>query len=955
MKKILLLTACVLAAMAIMLLFQNQNKKHDKRFVHASKVKTDKNDADAVGMVEYFSKLLIDPATGQMDLAAYYNDMNQATSLMAASRAAASNLGLQWNFIGPDNIGGRTRAILFDKNNTNTVFAAGVTGGLWISGDGGQSWVEWSGSDQLQNMCIVSICQDDSGYIYFGTGEGCSGLLGGYGEVAQAFVGYGVWKSTTPTSPTNPTSINFAHLSSTTPSSTLDPTVNWEETNRLAANPHFPDSILAATVGGIMVSADGGNKWKPANGITGGMGTDVKYSIDGKKVFASVNSSTDYGSNATFYYSTNGGASFKKMNGVGGFPKSDESGDFFARIEFGVSPTTPNYAYAALINLGGSNYGSVAYVVRTSNGGATWDTIGIGSGVNNYYNNNGFDPTNYQGVYDIAVGVSPVDSNTIFVGGTVLYRWTPTEGWEQIAFYGEDEFNNTLHADIHALLFDPSNSSRLIIGSDGGVSQSLNPYSTNTTTGVLFTSLNRNYDVTQYYTVAADSEGRTIGGTQDNSDEYINFLGNTDLSATQVLGGDGGTTQITSNNDFFASIPGDIHAYRSITRANSWAQFYDSLITAAANSIGAQFVLPFNIWEDQDSLRYFDSIGLPPKQSLCAVGLGSQGPGSTGEVWVTISALNPVESTPDWFYIGAVGGDVTVVKFSPDGQCLYVGTDAGNIYRYSGFDSVFKENGWKYPTVGLKTIYTWNAADSGILAVHSSYTGFSGRQITSISVDPNNYNNVVVTAANYGDYANYIATSTDATTSFTFSSAQGSGATALPLGPVFSSCMPIGAPSGTILAGTQYGIWSSQNFGNTWAFDNNGLADVAIMSIRQEPYYNSSALYVASYGRGLWTSYTLTNPTGINIVKGQTVNNLNVFPNPLSGTGHIQYTLAKEGNVVINLYDITGKLVRNIADENMIAGPVNIQFNAADLVSGTYIVEVIQGQNRSTAKLAVLH
>jgi hypothetical protein len=287
---------------------------------------------------------------------------------------------------------------------------------------------------------------------------------------------------------------------------------------------------------------------------------------------------------------------------------------------------------------------------------------------------------------------------------------------------------------------------------------------------------------------------------------------------------------------------------------------------------------------------------------------------------------------------------------------LYVGTDAGNIYRYTGFDSVYKHNRWTYPLDAMgNPIWTWNAADSGVSVVQSSYTGFTNREITSISVDPNNYNNVVVTCANYGSYSAYIATSTDATTSFTFTSAQGSGATALPLGPVFSSCMPLGAPGGTILAGTQYGIWSSQDFGNTWAFDNNGLANVAIMAIKQEPYYDSYALYVASFGRGLWTSYTLINPTGINIVKGQSVNNLNVFPNPLSGTGHIQFTLAKEGNVIINLYDITGKLIKNIANENMIAGPFDIQFNAAGLVSGTYIIQVLEGQNQATTKLGVLH
>ena len=48
----------------------------------------------------------------------------------AASKTATT---LEWTEIGPNTIGGRTRAILIDPNDSTnkTVFAAGVSGGLW--------------------------------------------------------------------------------------------------------------------------------------------------------------------------------------------------------------------------------------------------------------------------------------------------------------------------------------------------------------------------------------------------------------------------------------------------------------------------------------------------------------------------------------------------------------------------------------------------------------------------------------------------------------------------------------------------------------------------------------------------------------------------------------------------------------------------------------------------------
>ncbi|MBK7597231.1 MAG: hypothetical protein IPJ07_01400 [Acidobacteria bacterium] len=56
------------------------------------------------------------------------------------------NIGT-WSPLGPGNIGGRTRAILIDPQNTNLIYAAGVAGGVWKSSNGGQTWTPQVGSD----------------------------------------------------------------------------------------------------------------------------------------------------------------------------------------------------------------------------------------------------------------------------------------------------------------------------------------------------------------------------------------------------------------------------------------------------------------------------------------------------------------------------------------------------------------------------------------------------------------------------------------------------------------------------------------------------------------------------------------------------------------------------------------------------------------------------------------
>ena len=41
---------------------------------------------------------------------------------------------------GPDNVGGRTRAIAMDPNDNNILFAGSVSGGLFKSINGGSNW-----------------------------------------------------------------------------------------------------------------------------------------------------------------------------------------------------------------------------------------------------------------------------------------------------------------------------------------------------------------------------------------------------------------------------------------------------------------------------------------------------------------------------------------------------------------------------------------------------------------------------------------------------------------------------------------------------------------------------------------------------------------------------------------------------------------------------------------------
>jgi aminopeptidase N len=77
------------------------------------------------------------------------------------------------------------------------------------------------------------------------------------------------------------------------------------------------------------------------------------------------------------------------------------------------------------------------------------------------------------------------------------------------------------------------------------------------------------------------------------------------------------------------------------------------------------------------------------------------------------------------------------------------------------------------------------------------------------------------------------------------------------------------------------------------------------------------------------------------------------YPNPFNPVTVIKYDLPKASFVKLNVYDNTGKLVKELANENQVAGTHEIIFNGLKLSSGIYYYR-IQTDNFSDVKKLVL-
>jgi hypothetical protein len=78
------------------------------------------------------------------------------------------------------------------------------------------------------------------------------------------------------------------------------------------------------------------------------------------------------------------------------------------------------------------------------------------------------------------------------------------------------------------------------------------------------------------------------------------------------------------------------------------------------------------------------------------------------------------------------------------------------------------------------------------------------------------------------------------------------------------------------------------------------------------------------------------------------------YPNPFNPTTVIPFDMAQSGKVRIAIYDVTGRLLKTLMDQNMIAGRHTIALDASTMPSGVYMVRMDAGGQRLTSKLTLI-
>lgn len=78
------------------------------------------------------------------------------------------------------------------------------------------------------------------------------------------------------------------------------------------------------------------------------------------------------------------------------------------------------------------------------------------------------------------------------------------------------------------------------------------------------------------------------------------------------------------------------------------------------------------------------------------------------------------------------------------------------------------------------------------------------------------------------------------------------------------------------------------------------------------------------------------------------------YPNPFNPATRITYQLPQQGDVLLEVYDLTGKLVKTLVNEAVSAGVHHVTLNASSISSGVYIYRLQTGNIVLSRKLTVI-
>lgn len=759
------------------------------------------------------------------------------------TRMAEQSMSLRaaWQSVGPSNIGGRVTSLALDPSNTNIIYAGAAAGGVWKSTDAGATWSNIF--NESPSIGALLLDPTNPSILYVGTGEANPGGI-------AIYPGNGIWRSTD-------AGQSWTNLG----------LQNTGQIGKIAIHPTVPSRIFVSALGryrsrtqdrGIFRSTDSGLTWSRVlfvNDTTGACDVLIDPSNPNRILAAMwtryrpMTYSVIAGPSSGLWLSTDAGDSWTQI--TEGFPFNNAN---LGRVSLAFSESNPNVVYALAANR------TVAMgIYKSTDSGNSWSLT---------YNGSLFGEA--QVWYNNIIAVHPNDPNVLLAGMVQMWRSTNGGvGWSTVM--------SSMYVDQHAIVYDPTNLNRIIVGNDGGVFTSTN--------GGTSWIKSFNLPISQFYAGTLDFSNpqRYFGGTQDHG--TLRTLTGSISDWTRIYGGDGFYVLVdpTNPNRIYVESQNGGLAY-----STDGGTSFNSGRTGIGND-RTNWSTPF-VMDLTNTLtlyvgtyRVYRTVNGMQNWTVISGDLTRNSPNLPG----TITTLDVAQADPNVIYVGSGDGRVSVT------------TDRGS---------------------------TWQDI-SGSLPM---------RWVTRVTIDPDSANVCYVTHSGYLEYN--FASHIHKTTNFgqTWISISGD----LPDMPINDIIVDRQVRPYLYIA-TDLAVMYSTNGGVNWLVLGTDFPEVPVHDLtfhaptrKLLASTHGRSSYVINLSEFVAVRDGEPAEGGKQYVLEQN------YPNPFNPTTEIRYQISEVGLVTLKVFDVLGREVATLIQEVKQPGRYTVTWDATGMASGVYLARL---------------
>jgi photosystem II stability/assembly factor-like uncharacterized protein len=379
---------------------------------------------------------------------------------------------MQWREVGPALPGGRVAAVAGSATDPNLYYLGAAGGGVWKSGDGGETWQPVFEKEKVAAIGAVTIDPGNNDVVWVGTGESNPRNDVSYGDgVYKTVDGGKTWK--------NVGLQGTRHIS------------------RILVDPKNSNHVIVGALGdvfgpsqdrGVFVTSDGGRTWSKTLFVSDQSGaSDLAMDPSNPNVvyagiwhFKRVPWTFESGGpDDGLYKSVDGGKTWNKLTGHG-LPAG-----LTGRIGLAVAPSDGKRVYALIESKEGILW-------RSDDAGAHWTMTSNDTLVDQ------------RPFYFTHIAVDPKNDNKVYAVSEELA--VSNDGGKKFSAIARQ-----VHVDYHAIWIAPNDPKRVIIGADGGIARTVD--------GGEHWFFDRDIPIGEVYHVGFSNENPywVCGGWQDNS------------------------------------------------------------------------------------------------------------------------------------------------------------------------------------------------------------------------------------------------------------------------------------------------------------------------------------------------------------------------------------------------------------------------------------------------------